>query len=328
MATIDKHGTGWRARVRRGGVSKTESFRTKTEATAWAAQLEADIAAGRRGNIPDHSFRELIERYEREVTPTKRGARPESLRLKRTMDDDLAKIRLPDLDATHIAAWRDRRMGKVGTASTRREWCTLSHACNVAIREWRWLDKNPFSMVTKPPPPKARKRRPKEGEVDRILHCLGYNREGPIVTKSAAVGAAALFAIETAMRQGEIASLDRANIKGRVAHLTKTKNGDERDVPLSKAALEILARLPERGDETAPVFGLKATHIDALWRKAKGRGEVVGLTFHDLRREATTRLAKKLDVMTLAKVTGHRDLRILQAVYYAPTMEDVAGLLD
>ena len=35
-----------------------------------------------------------------------------------------------------------------------------------------------------------------------------------------------------------------------------------------------------------------------------------------------------LDVMQLAKVSGHRDLRILQAVYYAPSVDDLADLLD
>jgi len=31
-----------------------------------------------------------------------------------------------------------------------------------------------------------------------------------------------------------------------------------------------------------------------------------------------------LDVMTLAKISGHADLRILQAVYYSPDMSKVA----
>ena len=38
--------------------------------------------------------------------------------------------------------------------------------------------------------------------------------------------------------------------------------------------------------------------------------------------------AKRLDVLELAKVTGHRDLRVLSRVYYAPDMQDVASKLD
>ncbi|WP_050764622.1 tyrosine-type recombinase/integrase [Marinomonas sp. MED121] len=52
------------------------------------------------------------------------------------------------------------------------------------------------------------------------------------------------------------------------------------------------------------------------------------LHFHDSRREALTRLATKVDVLNLAKISGHKDLRILQRVYYAPDMADVALMLD
>ena len=50
--------------------------------------------------------------------------------------------------------------------------------------------------------------------------------------------------------------------------------------------------------------------------------------FHDSRREALTRMAKKVPVETLAKISGHRDLRILLNVYYNPDMAEVADLLD
>ena len=71
---------------------------------------------------------------------------------------------------------------------------------------------------------------------------------------------------------------------------------------------------------------MPAKSIDALWRK--GAAMAPGRADDDLRREATTRLAKKLDVLTLAKVTGHRDLRVLSRVYYAPDMGEVAERLD
>ncbi len=109
-----------------------------------------------------------------------------------------------------------------------------------------------------------------------------------------------------------------------MATLADTKNGESRAVPLSKAALEILAKLPERGR----LFAIDPRSFDTLFRKARNKAKVADVHFHDLRREATTRLAGKLDVMTLAKMTGHRDLKILLATYYAPRMADVADLLD
>jgi integrase len=331
MATIEKRSGRWRARVRRGGVDRTETFRTKSEAQAWAMQLEAELAGERRGEIPDKTFGDLLRRYVQDITPSKRGGDKEALRIGRCLERDIAAVKLRDLDERHVAEWRDARLKEVMSSSVLREWTTLSNACSIAVREWRWLRSNPFTVARRPAGQPPRKRRPENNELERILHSLGYSEEFPPSTKTARTGAAALFAIETAMREGEIARLTWADIDGRVAHIRQTKTDDEvqvgRDVPLSVEALRILARMPRDPDDPR-CFGVDAKSMEALWRRGKAKALVEGLTFHDLRREATTRLARKLDVLTLAKVTGHRDLRVLQRVYYAPDMQDIAGMLD
>ena len=50
--------------------------------------------------------------------------------------------------------------------------------------------------------------------------------------------------------------------------------------------------------------------------------------FHGTRWEALTRLSEIFSVMDLAKISGHRDLRVLQNVYYAPSVEDLAEKPD
>ena len=143
------------------------------------------------------------------------------------------------------------------------------------------------------------------------------------------VGSALLFAIETAMRVGEIVDVtwDQVDLDRRAVHIPKTKNGSPRDVPLSSEAIRIITQLkPITKDST--VFDLRTDQVDALFRKAKARALIEGLHFHDSRREALTRLAKIFGVMELAKISGHRDLRILQTVYYAPSVEDLASKLD
>jgi integrase len=116
------------------------------------------------------------------------------------------------------------------------------------------------------------------------------------------------------------------HVSGSVAHLPMTKNGSKRDVPLSKRAIELLSFLPEP-DPKKPLFGLTTASLDALFRKARGNSMIEGLTFHDTRHEAITRLAKKLNVLELARMVGHRDLRMLQ-IYYNETAEKLAELLD
>jgi integrase len=48
---------------------------------------------------------------------------------------------------------------------------------------------------------------------------------------------------------------------------------------------------------------------------------------HDTRHEGVSRLAKKLTMMDLAKMVGHRDPRSLM-IYYEPSAEELAAKLD
>ena len=319
MPTLQKRGTSWRAIVRKHGRYASDSFATKTEARNWALAKELEFAAERRGDIPsDKTVADLIERYLEEQDPD----RPTRLRLQRTRTNGLGEVRLSEFSGQDVARWRDDRLKEVSAASVLREWNTLSSICTRAVKEWRWLRDNPFRDAERPAAPQPRSRRPQTDEIDRILYCLGYRPDALCHTKNARVGAAALWAIETGMRAGEICALRPEHVRGRVAHLEKTKNGHPRDVPLSKQALAVWAQLP------AGHFDLNSGTVDALWRRARDKALVEGLTFHDLRREALTRLSKKFDVLELARISGHRDLRVLLQVYYRPSMADLAGKLD
>lgn len=65
----------------------------------------------------------------------------------------------------------------------------------------------------------------------------------------------------------------------------------------------------------------------AAIRQARDRAGLADLHFHDSRATAITRLAKRLDVLELARMVGHRDLRMLQ-VYYRETAEELAAKLE
>lgn len=327
MASLQKRGKGWFAQVRRGGVSKSASFTTKAEAVAWAAQIEHGIMSGQRGEVPpDKTFGDLLNRYADEVSTTKRGERWERMRIGLTLRDDVAKVKLREFDARAVSAWRDRRLKQVSPASVQREWNLLSNACSIAIREWKWLKENPMREVRRPPPTEPRDRLATDNEIERLLFALGYDYDTKTETASARIGAAMLFAIETAMRAGEIAGLTWANIKlpQRFCKIEAGKtSAARRDVPLSAEAIRIIEQMPMDADT---VFNTTTAQIDALFRKAKARAMIEDLHFHDFRHLAITRLAGKLDVLALARMVGHRDLRQLQ-VYYNLSAEDMAGRL-
>ncbi|ENS9217955.1 tyrosine-type recombinase/integrase [Neisseria gonorrhoeae] len=329
MATITQRNGKWRVQIRMKGVSRSATFERASDAKAWAARIESQIMDGIQGNAPRNTiFADLIRRYLSEVTPSKRGAREESYRIGRALKTPLAKVRLADLRPQDFADWRDQRLQEVSPTSVGRELTTLSAVCEHAMKEWGLLRENPVRKISKPKKSRARTIRPTEQEIADICAALLYrpNEKPKMAVQRVAV--AVLFAIETAMRAGEICGLKWAdvNMRRRIAHLPITKNGDSRDVPLSLRAAELIEQL--RGIDDTWVFSLDAKSLDVLFRRARDNCGIQGLHFHDTRREALTRLSKKVPVEVLAKISGHRDLRILLNVYYRPDMADIAKMLD
>jgi len=250
----------------------------------------------------------------------------------RTVIDGVAleDMKLVDITSDVLGKWRDHRLkvDKVLGSSVNRDLNLLSHVFAAAAKEWKWIATSPTTDVRRPADPPPRDRLYSDDEIERICLALGFDQaQTDLATTSYQRTAIAfLFAIETAMRAGEICGLTAADIAGRTATLQQTKNGTKRAVPLSRRALELLALLPKVpvGDT---IFAISSPSLDALFRKAKLRAMISDGTFHDTRHLAITRLAKRLNVLDLARMVGHRDLRQLQ-VYYNETAETIAEKLD
>ncbi len=324
MGSYRKRGASWQAEVYRNGKRETATFPSKVQAVRWVNQREAELTGAR---LPDKSVGDALTRYAEEESPKHRGERWEALRLALIGRDPLASMRLPPLRPTHIAEWRERRLRgsedrkPVGPGAVRREMNLLQSVFKVARLEWGWLSIDPMEGISRPVAPASRKRRIPKDEVDRLSMALGYVG-GPPESVSHRVALAFLFALETAMRAGEILGLHWADVGAKSVNLPLTKNGDARKVPLSPRAREILALLPR----TDPVFGLLPAQRDALFRKARDRAQIPNLHFHDSRAEAIWRLSKVFDVMELARVIGHRDLKSL-LLYYQTDADDLADRL-
>lgn len=325
MASFRKRGDKWEVALCLAGVRRSASFGSKREASEWAASQTLSIKTVQSGGIPDIPVSALLERYMNEVTPRKRGRAGEALHIARLLRDDLARVRLCELKPSHLGAWRDRRLSQVSAGTVLRDWSLLSHVFTVAVKEWEYLPNNPMKNVSKPKAPPSRDRRISEGEVTRIVLGLGYSKVGEAKTARARVAVAFLFALETGMRRGEILGLKWDSVRGNVAHLHVTKNGFPRCVPLSSEAVRLLGQLP-KGEGAGSVFNLSIDQLKDFFRQSLERSGISDLHFHDTRHEAITRLARKLDVLDLARMVGTRDLKILM-VYYNATPTEIAARL-
>lgn len=337
MATFVKRGRSWRAQIVRKGQRVNASFDTRAEAERWAIHTEAAILEGAKietakPRIVD-TVKAMFERYSADVSPTKRGCRWEQIRLKMLARDfPVFQGPVADLDASALADWRDQRLKAGKSAHTvNRELNLVSAVINVARKEWRvpGLKSNPVHDVTRPAIPKPRTQRVSEEQRAKIIEALGWDGISQPETAKQWVAFAFSLGIETAMRKGEIARITWENIRleKKFIHLPLTKNGTERNVPISTKAVALIIMLKQGapGDRLIPV---EIGNIDKLMREARDKTNLRAVRFHDTRREATTRLAKKLrNVLELSEVTGHKSLQVLKG-YYRPDPTELAEKLD
>ncbi|MES2164212.1 MAG: site-specific integrase [Pseudomonadota bacterium] len=321
MSIPIKVGTRWRHRIMVNGMRASGTFDTKAAALKWEAEQRLTLSQPQQVAV-NKTCADAFRRYEIEVSRTKRGHRWEAGRLATMAASSLGRITMAQITPSHIAAWRDERLRSVQGGTVTREMNLLSHVFSVARKEWKWIARSPTTDVARPKAKPHRDRRITPDEIDRICVALRWPNDGSVTgpeTKQQRVALAFLFALETAMRAGEICGLRKGDVNGCVARLKMTKNGFPRNVPLSPRAMEIWSMVPDG-------FGITTATLDAMFRVARQRADVEGLTFHDSRHEAITRLASKLNVLDLARMVGHHDIKQLQT-YYNPTAEDIAKKL-
>ena len=302
MASIRKRNNRWQVQVRSriyGSISK--SFHRKSDAQKWAIEQEALMQSGQWSRNMDRGSRisDLLNKYLSDVTPKKRHPEPEKRRLNRLLKDPIATHYLGTFDSTVAAQFRDRRLAD-GARTTEYDLILLKHAWNIANKEWGWaLGPNPMEKIRFPKTNPARERRLMPGEFERL-------REAASEMSCWYLWPVVELAIETAMRKGELLSLQWCNIdfEKSVALLPQTKNGTPRWVPLSPRASEILLSL-EKTDER--IFPIGPDALRHGWDRLCQKAEIEGLRFHDLRHEAVSRLFEmKLTVPEVAFISGHK----------------------
>jgi len=330
LASFKKLKSGlWQAQVRLKKVRKSASFATKTEAKDWATVEEYKIKTAEPIKTPQISqitVGELMKQYELEFSRKKGGYDWEQKQITRMLKTPMADLRVGDVTKAHIREWRNKRLETVQGSTVNREWNLFSHIFSMARDEYEYISVSPFTGVRRPKDNPDRDRLISDSEIEQLRVVSGFDGVTSKLIKEK-VFVAFLFAIETAMRAGEICNLtwDNVSREDRTAFLPKTKNGKSRTVALSSRAIELLGCLSkERHDKC---FWLKSSQITANFTILVNKTLIENLNFHDTRHEAITRLAKKLPVLALARNTGHTDIKKLM-VYYNETGAEIAKLLD
>jgi integrase len=336
MATFRKRGLRWEAQVRRRGLPEvTKRFDRKVDAEAWAAVVESEITRGvfrDRATAAQFTFDDLLARYALEVTPSKKGAGAERCQIDLMRRDPLARVVLSNLTAHCIADWRDRRLAAVSGSTVNRGLNLISHVLNIARREWGIPVDNPVGAIRRPRNNRARRVRLNPAQEEALLAALETVERDALGRLQAGgrnpwMRPIVILALETAMRRSELLSMRwiDVDLERQFVRLQDTKNNETRDVPLSMRAVHELASLNR--DPSGLVFPVSCEAVKKAFARAARRAGLDDLHFHDLRHEATSRLATKLsNVLELSATTGHKTLSMLQR-YYHPDPSDLARKL-
>ena len=388
MAYFEQRSGAWRAQIRRKGwPTQTRTFDTRADAEKWARAVEREMDVGafvKRDDSERTVFKDVAERYAREVLPSKRGKVQDRMRLTRLVER-FGPYSLAAIDGTLLASYRDERLKAVSPQTVVHELNMISRVFKACAMDWGIALPQgiPTAMVRKPKVDNGRERRLSALEERYLLDALanpGGNSPNrwmhPLV----------VFAIETAARQSELLSLDwrDVDLKLGTARLRgvegrETKNGATfREVPLSVRASDVLQQVvePTAKKRVGRVFPITQKALQLSWTRAVARARrnyvhdllrdklvdeglngasevralvfkkrtphpravalfeeaeagdatLVDLHFHDLRHEATSRLAAVFQIHELMKITGHSSSKML-ARYYHPRAEDLTAKL-
>jgi integrase len=315
MAYIRKYRSGWRAEVQRHGIRATFTAETKREVQAWALAKESELDSMKRSK--GLTFAQAAHKYLTTVTAQDKaeGAKEwEERRLAEMAQFFGESTMLSQIDSARIGEWRDHRLTEVSASTVLRQRSLLQNLFQIAMDEWKVLQSNPFKGVRFPEHNPPRHQLWTWKLIKRVL------RAPRLTDREREAVRAFRIALHTAMRLKEIVA---ARLDGKVAVLPRDKTS-------GKASPPVKVPLPRKGAALFakyPPFTLTADQISPIFSDLTDKLLIDGLTFHDSRASALTWLSRRYDVMTLARISRHKNLRTLMETYYRETAEQIAARL-
>ena len=316
MASIYKTADGnWRAQVRKRGVTKSATFPRKSEATAWAAQIESALSsnAGTITAPASMTLADVITAYSGQV----KTGRTVQANLKRATGM-IGKTTVRNLSAITFQTFISDRLKDGASGQTiAGDLSALSSVLRWARRA-KTIDINEHLAADARRSLTARKLGTRSNKRDRMPTADEFEAVLANLKTTLPVEEIARFAKVSAMRLSEITSIYIEDISWNQSYvrLRHRKSPTGRDtaanVPVIDEGMAIL-RKASQGRSEGLLWPYNSRSIGTAWRNAAKRAGLAGLRFHDLRRAATTDLAKLgLSTPILRTVTGHQSIASLE----------------
>ncbi len=327
MATIRKLPSGkYNVQVRREGHPPlSDTFKTKTEAKAWATKIEGDIDQGKHyGFSRVRTLADAIDAFKATKTTIKTADdRNRHLAWWREafgnrklfhFTADVVEQGRERLAAENIEPNPKKPVRHRAPQTVRHYLMSLSACMDYAKRKRRWIEKNPVSDIDAPPVSPGRIRWLAPDERKQLLAACDKSGNPDL-------GLVVRIALASGARQAEILYLRwrMIDLSRECAFLPTSKTGEPRVLPLPGTvtdALRARAKVRSIGGDLvfpSPDDPNRPRNIWQAWDVARKVAGLPDFRFHDLRHTAATEMLRAgVDSRIVATVLGHRSLNMMR----------------
>jgi integrase len=302
-------------------IYKGKTFSTKREALDWEKKLLFEIDAGivTKESIKKRRLKDAIQKYITTVLIHKPKNAHNVCQHLKWWESMIGSLQLSDITPSVLAECRDKLLnepnekGKLRKNNTViRYIASISVVLEYCVKEWLWLPQNPARAIKKPRVGKGKTRFFDMEELLKIKELCKQSGNPYLYTVF-------ITALHSGMRKGEVLHLKWENIsfKTREIHLSTSKNGEPRDIPMTNEVYAELSKLYENPklDINGLVFPspnnpLRPIDIKSAWEKVLEKAGIQHATFHTIRHTACTYLAQLgIAPILISRIVGHSDSR-------------------
>lgn len=303
---------------------REETFPTRRLAELAMAKRRVEVAEGKFLDVrrrPVADFEEVVEKYLKWAKGNKVSWDRDALSLT-NWKKELKVKKLSEISTLDVERFKLKRRDKVAPRTVNEELNCLRRFFYRAM-DWGLADSNPVKGVRRLREPPGRMKILSPDEAKKLLDACGPGLR-PIV----------ILALHTGMRRGEILGLKWGDVdfnRG-VILVRRSKNGESREIPMTKTLREALSGLPRVSDTvfTSSKGGPYRSIRNAFNRAVREAG-FAGLRFHDLRHVFASNLRMGgADLFLLQELLGHKTLAMTMRYAHitCSRKREVMGVLD
>ena len=280
-------------------------------------KLKGEIAEGKWfEKLPgeEYKFRDLMKKYMLEYSAVNKAAssHKRDKSLVKQLVSYFGDYYLTEITPAMISDFKvKRRDDGVSPRTINYELITMSHAFNIAIREWGLVSDNPVKKVRK------------ERVSNSIERWLTLEEEKKLLESSPKwLQDIIVFAIHTGMRQSEILDLkwSQVDMERRTVTISEQKNRCVDTLPLNETVMRLLwAKRDVPVESDAYIFPNTLNQrkenrvLLTAFYKAMDQADITNFRFHDLRHTFATRLVQNgVDLYSVQKLGRWKNVTMVQ----------------